>query len=327
MKSKYTLEYITKMIDSFRNGEFELICIEKFDGCKSKVSVKHKKCGRILVNQNIANFIGLNRGCKFCDSNKLDSIKIKSLIENNIEYKCVCEPVDLKTKVKIKHITCGNTFEMRPADFIYNGHRCSKCLGKNTYNSDTLKKIVKNIDSNYEFVSLSYNSKVKPSRQKMTVRHLECGNTTECIIHNFVNNGQRCKECSKSKLKYISNSKGSQFIEDFLNKNNISYEREKRFDGLKYKRHLRFDFFILWNNEEILIEFDGKQHFETNKNNKIFTNELVKKTQERDKLKNEFCLKNNKKLIRFSYKQTLEEINNELNLIFRKSDSEVANQS
>lgn len=318
MNTKYTLEYIKDIISSYRNGEFEFVNVESFDGCKSKVTVKHTKCGRVLSNQNIANFIGLDRGCKFCDSNRMDPLKIKHLIELDPEYICDEEPINLKTKIKIKHLACNNIFEMRPADFIYNKHRCLKCSGRNFYDSESLKYIIPKIDGDYEFIELKHDPTKRPSRQKILIKHTSCGSVSECIIHNFVNNGQRCRECSKSSLKYISNSKGSMLIEKFLLDNNIIFEREKKFEGLKYKRSLRFDFFINLDGREILIEFDGKQHFETNKSNKIFTNELIKKTKERDKIKNDFCKKNNKELIRFSYKQTSDEILSKLKILFSK---------
>jgi len=41
----------------------------------------------------------------------------------------------------------------------------------------------------------------------------------------------------------------------------IKYEREKTFDDLKNVNHLRFDFYVEYNGQKIVIEFHGVQHF------------------------------------------------------------------
>lgn len=58
-------------------------------------------------------------------------------------------------------------------------------------------------------------------------------------------------------------SRGEEKIETLLKENNISYEKEKTFPNFKYLDtgfYPRFDF---WVNNQYLIEFDGKQHFES----------------------------------------------------------------
>lgn len=62
---------------------------------------------------------------------------------------------------------------------------------------------------------------------------------------------------------------------------------------------MRFDFEIILNNNKILLEFDGKQHFLPDGN--IFTEEKVLSIQKNDKKKNEYCLNNNIILLRIPY--------------------------
>ena len=52
---------------------------------------------------------------------------------------------------------------------------------------------------------------------------------------------------------------------------------------------------------KILIEVDGKQHFEYSEYG-IYTKERVEETQRRDKIKNDFAKENGFKLIRLHYK-------------------------
>lgn len=85
-----------------------------------------------------------------------------------------------------------------------------------------------------------------------------------------------------------------------LEQNNINYQLEKTFDScLSSKGHkLYFDFYLPDYN--ILIEYDGQQHFQV-----AFGQDEQKLLlqQENDKIKDDWCLKNNIPLIRISYKQ------------------------
>lgn len=93
------------------------------------------------------------------------------------------------------------------------------------------------------------------------------------------------------------NSKGEVYIKNILDKYNINHESEKRFDNCKDKRSLPFDFYLP--NINMLIEFDGIQHYEAHE---FFGGEeAFEKTKIRDEIKNEYCLNNNIKLLRIPY--------------------------
>ena len=69
------------------------------------------------------------------------------------------------------------------------------------------------------------------------------------------------------------------------------------FDDCKKKRTLPFDFYIPLLN--LLIEYDGAQHFESPE---IFGGEEgLQERQENDKIKNDYCSKNGIKLVRIPY--------------------------
>ena len=104
-------------------------------------------------------------------------------------------------------------------------------------------------------------------------------------------------------------SKGELEIKHFLERNQIKYVREKKFKNCKDKRLLPFDFYLP--KENLCIEFDGEQHFKPiNYFGGITNYEEIKK---RDLIKNEFCEKNNIKLIRLD-KTNLNDINEILSL-------------
>jgi len=101
--------------------------------------------------------------------------------------------------------------------------------------------------------------------------------------------GQGCPTCRESK--------GEKRIREYLVKRGIVFNGQKKFDGCINKSNLLFDFYLP--NRNILIEYDGKQHFEVVK---IFGGfKGFKERQINDKLKNEFSIKNNIHLIRIPY--------------------------
>lgn len=86
-------------------------------------------------------------------------------------------------------------------------------------------------------------------------------------------------------------------IVKILNKEKVSFQREFTFPHLTYKKHsLRFDFCLKINNETILIEVQGLQHY---KPNNFFKN--FRHMQENDRRKIKYCLLNNIKLYCIPY--------------------------
>ena len=93
-------------------------------------------------------------------------------------------------------------------------------------------------------------------------------------------------------------SKGEQKISQILRENDIVFEQQKTFDGCHSDKNypLRFDFYLPDYNT--CIEYDGKQHF---KPIEYFGGEEVfKRQQENDQIKNNYCTENNIRLIRIS---------------------------
>lgn len=116
--------------------------------------------------------------------------------------------------------------------------------------------------------------------------------------------GSGCPKCNT-----LNNSKAVQLITKILLEHNINFEKEKRFPDCKNKKPLPFDFFLVDYN--ILIEFDGIQHFEPMRwynNNPADPKKAEKKlleTQANDKLKNNWSKKSPYTLYRISYNQNV----------------------
>lgn len=125
--------------------------------------------------------------------------------------------------------------------------------------------------------------------------HCRCECGTECDIATkslIKGNTQSCG-CIKSI--------GENNIIKELQKNNIEYIKEKTFENLKNINtncNYRYDFYLPEHNR--LIEFDGEQHF-FNKNHGWNNAEHFEKTQQSDKIKNEYALSHNIPLVRIPY--------------------------
>lgn len=120
----------------------------------------------------------------------------------------------------------------------------------------------------------------------------ECGNVTKVVTSNLTKeNGIKSCGCVKSK--------GEQLIVQILNNLNLSYEKEKTYEGLNGDiKKLRFDFFIPEYNT--LIEYQGVQHF---KSIEMWGGEeQLKKQQKYDFIKKQYCIDNKIKLIEIPYK-------------------------
>lgn len=125
----------------------------------------------------------------------------------------------------------------------------------------------------------------------------DCGN--EIIVKTLNLRSGDTKSCG------CLYSKGEFKIEQILKENNFFFKREQTFDDLLSEtgHNMRFDFVIYKDKDckEInsIIEFQGRQHYEgwdTKSNAKPL--DIILK---RDKIKEEFCKKNNYKLIIIPY--------------------------
>jgi len=128
-----------------------------------------------------------------------------------------------------------------------------------------------------------------------------CGNkfTFSSLANLRRNLTTGCPSCNQSRYATI--------VEDWFNQNNIIISGEKKFDDLRGNKNLlKFDFCCNINNYNILIEVDGEFHFYDKKKNL----EEFNKQKKYDKLKNEYCIKNNIILARLPYW----EFNNILNV-------------
>lgn len=128
-------------------------------------------------------------------------------------------------------------------------------------------------------------------RSRIYYCECECGNIVPSAQHQYLAYGDLTScGCIRSKGEYQ--------IEQLLKEHNIKYIREYSFSDLVDDLPLRFDFAVFKNNQLLcLIEFQGEQHY--NPSNGFYNETII----EHDKMKKEYCDKNNIKLIIVNYKR------------------------
>ena len=132
------------------------------------------------------------------------------------------------------------------------------------------------------------------SRQTYWLCKCECGGFTEARGTELRNGRKISCGCVQSK--------GEEKIQQILLENKINFSKQFTFPDLNDIQSLRFDFCIFNKDGTIalLIEYQGEQHYRNTSGwfNKIHFEDI----QRKDKMKQEYCLKNNIPLFIISYK-------------------------
>lgn len=289
-------DFLIKFYKDEWNKDYEVV--SEYVRMLDKVTVVHKKCGHEFTR--LASKSTPKVYCPKCypsHRNKRTQKMFEDEVEEitNGEYKVVGEYINVDSKIVIRHKTCGNSWFVNANSFL-SGTRCPKCAkGGTLLTHEEFLDRLQDIDDygvEYEFLSeyISYDKKIP-------IIHKSCG--SEYIVSpNKFFGGRRCPVCRKSH--------GEEKINKFLKKNAVSFEREKKFKGLRYRYPLRFDFFIESPGyNSFLVEFDGRQHFQLVWWNKKMTEKEVSRNFEeiqiKDKMKNEFADKNKIPLYRINY--------------------------
>jgi hypothetical protein len=175
------------------------------------------------------------------------------------------------------------------------GYGCRECSRFNYTTDDIIKQFKIIHDDKYDYSKVNYNgnhSKVKINCYKHEI--------FKQSSHNH-KKGKGCPACNESK--------GEINVRKCLKKNKIKFISQKSFDECKNIKKLRFDFYLP--NHNCCIEYNGIQHY--NPINFFGGIKTLKHTQKRDKIKEEYCLKNNIHLLIIKYNEDVDE---KLNILF-----------
>ena len=218
---------------------------------------------------------------------------------NDCEYKTI-EKYNLNTHIKIKHA--------KIKDF--------KCPMEDCRYSCSTKGNLKNHVNNYhekikDYSCLFENCCFKSCNQRdinihyksvhLHIKDLECDECDYITSRKTSLDNHRLNNCRKG-LKNMSG--GEVRVAEILDNYDINYIFDRSYDNIKGCRYgyLRFDFRCLMANGIYFIEFDGEGHFRPRNKTleAIYNFECGIKN---DKIKDEYCIKNNIPLLRIHYKE------------------------
>lgn len=198
---------------------------------------------------------------------------------SHVAWKCKCE--------------CGNITIVR-GDCLRKGNTVScGCKVEEVISAAGHGRLIDLTGQQFGFLTVLKQSENKDNKGGAKwLCQCECGNIIEVSSNNLRRKKEGTISCGCKK------SKGEYKIAQLLIQLQIPFITQKRFDNCifpKTNRQLIFDFYLPEHN--ILIEYDGVQHFNQTKNDFFNFNDL----QERDNYKNDWCKEEGITLIRIPY--------------------------
>lgn len=323
MGKKLTLEEVNEKI-SERNIEFL-----EYNGVNEKSEIVCKKCGHKWKTRPGV-VLYLNAGCPKCQKEKAsEAIRLSSeefLKKYDLEksYEIVGEFKGSSSKF-ISIFKCKKCGYLRKtsASTVISHRECPNCTKRRKL---TQEEFIERVDKIHGKGNYTVLSEYKNLKEKVKIRHNLCGNVFETNGLNFI---PFSKKKIPSECPYCKSfSKGEKRIREYLKKNSINFKEQYRFSECRFKNTLPFDFAIFDKNNNLLflLEYDGIHHFKARKNSQaIFNEEKFKSIQRNDRIKNDFCKKNEIKLIRIPYWKysKIEEI---LNSLFNERSTTIESQ-
>jgi len=285
-------QFIEKLNKKFPDEGLELM--DDYKNKRTKVMIKHGKCGRIIDTRTAGNWLYTAiTACPFCYDPKNKPLEdfLKEVGEysnHTIKYLDGYEH-KIGSTIRFQCLNCSKIFR-KSKDNVYknmkskNGSICPYCSNLRKLSTEEFNnKLLLSTNNNYSIYGKYVNVKTK-----INVIHSECGKITKEVTPERALKGLSCNHCYPRNASYKE-----RFIIKLLRDYNVEYEKEKSFKDLKSKSGypLRFDFCISGKDEIVLIEYDGEHHI----NGEGY---LSNNTIQNDKIKNEYCKDNNITLYR-----------------------------
>lgn len=285
MKNKLDILTFIEKANEIHNHKYDYSKVS-FRTSKDKIIIICKKHGEF--SQRVSAHIGSQKqGCKKCAN---DSYKkgvdwfltnAKKIHGDKYDYSLINDiiinkPVDIICK---KH----GIFKQKPSHHIHRAQNCPKCSDKTKSNDNFIELSIIKHGSRYDYSLVNYvNNKTK-------VKII-------CPVHGIFEQMAGSHLCGYG-CTFCKESKGEKEIRKILNKNNILFIPQHSFNECKNILPLLFDFYLPEYN--ICVEFNGRQHYESISH--FGGEQQLLKQQKNDKIKMEYCNKNNIPLIIIKY--------------------------
>jgi glutaredoxin len=291
-------EFISKLEKVNSN----VIVLGRYEDSRTYVNVKCKKCNHTWesVPRNLLTGYGCAKCAKVKKLTHEEFIERIKNINSNVEILGKYEKIDIK--ILTRCLVCKHEWNVTPSK-LFNKRGCPECAKKVRGKKRALKH-----EDFVDRVTLSNPNieilgKYEINERRIKLRCKKCNTIWNPFPRDVYYSNNGCPYCKESK--------GERKIKLFLKERNVNFEFQKRFFDCKDRRTLPFDFYLPEYN--MCIEYDGIQHFrKTGFVQKRGLDYIVK----HDKIKTDYCVRNNIRLLRLTYR---DEIDEKLRKLFDKS--------
>lgn len=298
---KFTFESFLERMNKLHDN-FEII---EYTGLSNELKYKCTICGEIKAIIPARMALSRQSLCDDCYGKEKNIIqkKIYELFNNSNKYQLLSYRGS-NNKTKIKCLKCGEIFERYPHNILGSFDVCPHCNNGAVKQQLPIEEVQRRIDEAFgvdRYILLEYTGQLHKNSK---IKCNNCNIIFNAKISTFINS-RGCPKCERF------HSKGEQLVERYLKENNIKYEVQKRFKDCNNNLS-SFDFCAYDEKDNIhLIEVNGIQHYKDNQHLG-----LLKDNQRRDKIKFDYCIKNNINLIIIPYNQlNYKDINNYLSFL------------
>lgn len=242
-------------------------------------------------------------GCPVCFGNakKTHEQYVKDVAKANPNIEVVGTYINNSTNILHRCKIDGFEWYAKPNN-ILSGYGCPQCkigmiTGRKRKEHEVYIEEVSCVNSDIEVVE-QYITSQTPILHRCKM----CGNEWY-VRPSDILCGYGCPQCSCSR--------GERDVKQWLDKHNIIYVHQKRFNDCRDIITLPFDFYLPEFN--IIIEYNGIQHYKPI--DYFGGNDTFEYTKKHDKIKRDYCASNGINLIDISY---LDDIHEKLNMVYNK---------
>ena len=252
---KRTTEEFKNMVRDLVDDEYSVL--GEYETTLTNIHMRHNKCGTDFY-PTPARFLAGSR-CPKCRSSHQPKTEEKFISELPKGYTLVGHYINAKTKVLIRHESCGYEWYTNPSTII-KGHGCPKCANNIKKTREELQFEI----SDYEILG-----EYKTNKDKILTRCKQCGCEWN-IRPNDLISGYGCPECAK----HVSNKEKE--VRDFIESLGFTPEYNVR-DVIPPKE---LDIYIP--EKKVAIEFNGNYWHGDNQKPKDYHYKKSQECEEKD---------------------------------------------
>ena len=304
--------YTKRGYENLRVGDvLSISTMELSKGSKIKVDVECDYCGKIIpvAYKDYVKYQFSKYSCQHCRQKKTSEYNLQQRQEslyqraldfcNEMGYRLLTKKSDiLNAETRAVYECPRHGVHETKIYTLIDRHECLGCSYERR--CSTKRKSAEEVYDDFQRhggILLNKEDYLGWNYKNLQVICSNCGDVFTTSYCAFMQHGgQLCSKCSSTI------SRGEYAIKTYLEAHNIQFYMQFRFSDCRTTVPLPFDFYLP--NHHICIEYDGEGHYKPIRRGNISyaqAQELLQSIQYRDGIKDNYCNKNNIKLIRMPY--------------------------